>query len=114
MPKLIWLNPEENRKLLWNYNFSVKNSTVKLDEAKELLASALKKPLSLEITNTLREVIHNDKQIILQIMSPEQLVPLIEYNPPVATEVLLQLFSTPHINEYDNFLVDYSHNFIHF
>jgi hypothetical protein len=108
----MWLNPEEDRVLLWDYGQAA--PCLSTTKAKELLNLAMKESLSFEKLELLKQSLQRDPQLT-QIVSPNKLSDLIERNKILAAEVLLQFMSTPQIGQYvSNFHLKIDFRMMHF
>ncbi|XP_064968012.1 uncharacterized protein LOC135614498 isoform X2 [Musa acuminata AAA Group] len=79
--ELMWLNPDNNHELLWDYGMCA--DTSRGAAVRDLIAKALKGPLV-----------------------PSQQEELVEHNPLIAVEVLTKLMNSPEISEYFTVLVN--------
>lgn len=108
--QLMWLNPEEDRLLLWDYEPA--GAVLSTAKAKELVNLAMKETLSNENLELLKQSLQRDPQLTMQIVSPNKLSDLVERNRILAAEVLLQLMYTPHIGQYALFFFSYLLTFL--
>ncbi|KAG6476933.1 hypothetical protein ZIOFF_066183 [Zingiber officinale] len=79
--ELIWLNPDSNHELLWDYGMCA--DTSRGAAVRDLIAKALKGPLA-----------------------PAQQEDLVEHNPLIVVEVLSKLMNSPEISKYFTVLVN--------
>ncbi|KAH9602849.1 hypothetical protein KSS87_000678 [Heliosperma pusillum] len=79
--ELVWLNPDNNHELLWDYGMCA--DTSRGAAVRDLIAKALKGPLA-----------------------PTQQEELVENNPLIAVEVLIKLMNSPEISDYFTVLVN--------
>ncbi|XP_042424651.1 CCR4-NOT transcription complex subunit 11-like [Zingiber officinale] len=103
--ELIWLNPDSNHELLWDYGMCADTSRGAV--VRDLIAKALKGPLApaqqeqfvLELAKDVKLVYHCG-------LTPSKLPDLVEHNPLIAVEVLSKLMNSPEISEYFIVLVN--------
>ncbi|XP_074573276.1 uncharacterized protein LOC141829649 [Curcuma longa] len=101
----IWLNPDNDHELLWDYGMCA--DTSRGAAVRDLIAKALKGPLApaqqeqvvLELAKDAKLVYHCGLTFLLQ-------KDLVEHNPLIAVEVLSKLMNSPEVSEYFTVLVN--------
>ncbi|KAJ7970083.1 CCR4-NOT transcription complex subunit 11 [Quillaja saponaria] len=103
--ELVWLNPDDNHELLWDYGMCV--DTSRGAAVRELIANALKGALApAQQEQVLVELADDPKLVYHCGLTPRKLPELVENNPLVAVEVLTKLINSPEIAEYFTVLVN--------
>ncbi|KAL3845935.1 hypothetical protein ACJIZ3_003338 [Penstemon smallii] len=97
--ELLWLNPEVNHELLWDYGMCA--DTSRGAAVRELIAKALKGSLVPAQQEQLLVELSNDPKLVYHCgLTPKKLPDLVENNPVIAVEVLNKLVNSPEISEY--------------
>ncbi|GAB4835496.1 hypothetical protein Ancab_000405 [Ancistrocladus abbreviatus] len=117
--ELVWLNPDNNHELLWDYGMYA--DTSRGAAVRDLIAKALKgTPCSCTTrgaclafstvynvyTQVLVELANDPKLVYHCGLTPRKLPELVENNPLIAVEVLVKLMNSPEISEYFTVLVN--------
>jgi hypothetical protein len=103
--ELVWLNPEHNNELLWDYGMCA--DTSRGAAVRELISKALKGPLIPAQQEQLLVEFANDSKLVYHCgLTPRKLPELVENNPIIAVEVLVKLMNSPEIAEYFTVLVN--------
>ncbi|KAK9292204.1 hypothetical protein L1049_020166 [Liquidambar formosana] len=102
--ELVWLNPDNNHELLWDYGMCA--DTSRGAAVRDLIAKALKGPLApLQQEQVLVELENDSKLVYHCGLTPRKLPELVENNPLIAVEVLIKLMNSSEIAEYFTVLV---------
>ncbi|XP_074580351.1 uncharacterized protein LOC141836731 isoform X2 [Curcuma longa] len=103
--ELIWLNPDSNHELLWDYGMCA--DTSRGAAVRDLIAKALKGPLApAQQEQVVLELAKDAKLVYHCGLTPSKLPDLVEHNPLIAVEVLSKLMNAPDISEYFTVLVN--------
>ncbi|XP_030941212.1 CCR4-NOT transcription complex subunit 11 isoform X2 [Quercus lobata] len=103
--ELVWLNPDDNHELLWDYGMCV--DTSRGAAVRDLIAKALKGPLVPPQQEQVVVELVNDPKLVYHCgLTPRKLPELVENNPLIAVELLTKLIHSPEINEYFTVLVN--------
>ncbi|PON35589.1 CCR4-NOT transcription complex subunit [Parasponia andersonii] len=103
--ELVWLNPDDNHELLWDYGMCV--DTSRGTAVRDLITKALKGPLApLQQEQVLLELASDPKLVYHCGLTPRKLPELVENNPLIAVEVLTKLINSPEIADYFTVLVN--------
>uniref|UniRef100_A0A2N9GIN9 CCR4-NOT transcription complex subunit 11 n=1 Tax=Fagus sylvatica TaxID=28930 RepID=A0A2N9GIN9_FAGSY len=103
--ELVWLNPDDNHELLWDYGMCV--DTSRGAAVRDLIAKALKGPLAPSQQEQVLVELANDPKLVYHCgLTPRKLPELVENNPLIAVEVLTKLINSLEINEYFTVLVN--------
>ncbi|KAG8383326.1 hypothetical protein BUALT_Bualt04G0000900 [Buddleja alternifolia] len=103
--ELLWLNPDMNHELLWDYGMCA--DTSRGAAVRDLIAKALKGPLvPVQQEQVLVELANDPKLVYHCGLTPKKLPDLVENNPMIAVEVLIKLVNSPEISEYFTVLVN--------
>ncbi|WOL12691.1 CCR4-NOT transcription complex subunit 11 [Canna indica] len=103
--ELMWLNPDNNHELLWDYGMCA--DTSRGAAVRDLIAKALKGPLApAQQEQVVLELAKDPKLVYHCGLTPSKLPDLVEHNPLVAVEVLSKLMNSPEISEYFTVLVN--------
>ncbi|XP_062158893.1 uncharacterized protein LOC133866398 isoform X2 [Alnus glutinosa] len=103
--ELVWLNPDDNHELLWDYGMCV--DTSRGAAVRDLIAKALKGPLVPPQQEQVLVELANDPKLVYHCgLTPRKLPELVENNPLIAVEVLTKLINSPEISEYFTVLVN--------
>ncbi|XP_047311983.1 CCR4-NOT transcription complex subunit 11-like [Impatiens glandulifera] len=103
--ELVWLNPDNNHELLWDYGMCA--DTSRGAAVRDLIAKALKGPLAPAQQEQVLVELTNDPKLVYHCgLTPRKLPELVEHNPLIAVEVLIKLMNSPEISEYFNVLVN--------
>ncbi|KAL8497275.1 hypothetical protein ACS0TY_020819 [Phlomoides rotata] len=103
--ELLWLNPDMNHELLWDYGMCA--DTSRGAAVRDLIAKALKNPLvPVQQEQVLVELANDPKLVYHCGLTPKKLPELVENNPMIAVEVLIKLVNSPEISEYFTVLVN--------
>jgi hypothetical protein len=101
----VWLNPDDNHELLWDYGMCV--DTSRGAAVRDLIAKALKGPLAPSQQEQVLVELANDPKLVYHCgLTPRKLPELVENNPLIAVEVLTKLINSLEINEYFTVLVN--------
>ncbi|KAJ0969400.1 hypothetical protein J5N97_022277 [Dioscorea zingiberensis] len=102
--ELVWLNPDNNHDLMWDYGMCA--DTSRGAAVKDLIAKALKGPLAPAQQEQVLVELANDPKLVYHCgLTPKKLPELVEYNPIIAVEVLIKLMNSSEIEEYFTVLV---------
>ncbi|GMH07664.1 hypothetical protein Nepgr_009504 [Nepenthes gracilis] len=103
--ELVWLMPDNNHELLWDYGMCA--DTSRGAAVRDLIAKALKGPLVAAEQEQLLVELTNDPKLVYHCgLTPRKLPELVENNPLIAVEVLIKLMNSPEISEYFTVLVN--------
>ncbi|XP_010247551.1 PREDICTED: CCR4-NOT transcription complex subunit 11 isoform X2 [Nelumbo nucifera] len=103
--ELVWLNPDNNHELLWDYGMCA--DTSRGAAFRDLIAKALKGPLAPAQQEQVLVELANDPKLVYHCgLTPRKLPDLVEHNPLIAVEVLIKLMNSTEISEYFNVLVN--------
>ncbi|KAA8531276.1 hypothetical protein F0562_005985 [Nyssa sinensis] len=103
--ELVWLNPDNNHELLWDYGMCA--DTSRGAAVRDLIAKALKGPLAPAQQEQVLVELTNDPKLVYHCgLTPRKLPELVENNPLIAVEVLIKLMNSPEISEYLTVLVN--------
>ncbi|XP_077231626.1 CCR4-NOT transcription complex subunit isoform X1 [Tasmannia lanceolata] len=102
--ELVWLNPDNNHELLWDYGMCADTSRAAV---RDLIAKSLKGPLVPAQQEQVLVELANDPKLVYHCgLTPRKLPDLVEHNPFVAVEVLIKLMTSAEIGEYFSVLVN--------
>eukprot|EP00262_Sarcandra_glabra_P006333 TRINITY_DN1850_c0_g1_i3.p1 TRINITY_DN1850_c0_g1~~TRINITY_DN1850_c0_g1_i3.p1 ORF type:complete len:386 (-),score=60.02 TRINITY_DN1850_c0_g1_i3:138-1295(-) len=103
--ELVWLNPDNNHELLWDYGMCA--DTSRGAAVRDLIAKALKGPLVPAQQEQVLMGLANDPKLVYHCgLTPRKLPELVEHNPLIAVEVLIKLMHSAEISEYFTVLVN--------
>ncbi|KAL6994849.1 hypothetical protein U1Q18_041437 [Sarracenia purpurea var. burkii] len=103
--ELVWLNPDNNHELLWDYGMCA--DTSRGAAVRDLISKALKGPLVPGQQEQVLVELENDPKLVYHCgLTPRKLPELVENNPLIAVEVLIKLMNSPEILEYFTVLVN--------
>lgn len=103
--ELVWLNPDNNQDLLWDYGMCA--DTSRGAAIRDLIAKALKGPLApAQHEQFLVELATDPKLVYHCGLTPRKLPELVENNPIIAVEVIIKLMKSAEIAEYFTVLVN--------
>ncbi|XP_020106749.1 CCR4-NOT transcription complex subunit 11 [Ananas comosus] len=103
--ELVWLNPDNNHELLWDY--SMCTDTSRGAALRDLIARALKGPLAPAQQEQVVVELAKDPKLVYHCgLTPRKLPDLVEHNPLIAVEVLSKSMNSPEISEYFSVLVN--------
>ncbi|KAJ7975535.1 CCR4-NOT transcription complex subunit 11 [Quillaja saponaria] len=103
--ELVWLNPDDNHELLWDYGMCV--DTSRGAAVRDLIAKALKGALVPAQQEQVLVELANDPKLVYHCgLTPRKLPELVENNPLIAVEILTKLINSPEIAEYFTVLVN--------
>lgn len=103
--ELVWLTPENNHELLWDYSMCA--DTSRGAAVRDLISRALKGALApAQQQKVLLELEADPKLVYHCGLSPRRLPELVENNPVIAVEVLLKLMNSVQIADYFKVLVN--------
>ncbi|XP_074320971.1 uncharacterized protein LOC141657589 isoform X1 [Silene latifolia] len=103
--ELVWLNPDNNHELLWDYGMCA--DTSRGAAVRDLIAKALKGPLAPSQQEQVLLELENDSKLVYHCgLTPRKLPELVENNPVIAVEVLIKLMNSPEISDYFTVLVN--------
>ncbi|EPS69283.1 hypothetical protein M569_05480 [Genlisea aurea] len=103
--ELLWLNPDMNHELLWDYGMCA--DTSRGAAVRNLIAKALKGSLIPAQQEQVLVELANDPKLVYHCgLTPKKLPDLVENNPMIAVEVLVKLVNSPEISEYIRVLVN--------
>ncbi|XXG60616.1 hypothetical protein AAC387_Pa04g2475 [Persea americana] len=103
--ELVWLNPDNNHELLWDYGMCA--DTSRGAAVRDLIAKALKGPLVPAQQEQVLLELRNDPKLVYHCgLTPRKLPELVEHNPLIAVEVLIKLMHSAEISEYFTVLVN--------
>ncbi|KAF8389208.1 hypothetical protein HHK36_025901 [Tetracentron sinense] len=104
LQNLVWLNPDNNHELLWDYGMCADTSR---GAVRDLIAKALKGPLVPAQQEQVLVELENDPKLVYHCgLTPRKLPELVEHNPLIAVEVLIKLMNSAEIAEYFTVLVN--------
>ncbi|WJZ92304.1 hypothetical protein VitviT2T_011307 [Vitis vinifera] len=102
--ELVWLNPDNNHELQWDYGMCA--DTSRGAAVRDLIAKALKGPLAPTQQEQVFVELANDPKLVYHCgLTPRKLPDLVENNPLIAVEVLIKLINSAEIEEYFRVLV---------
>ncbi|XP_057430537.1 uncharacterized protein LOC130723484 [Lotus japonicus] len=103
--ELVWLNPDDNHELMWDYGMCV--DTSRGAAVRDLIAKALKGALAPTQQEQVLLELGNDPKLVYHCgLTPRKLPELVENNPLIAVDVLTKLINSPEIAEYFTVLVN--------
>ncbi|XP_027365856.1 CCR4-NOT transcription complex subunit 11 isoform X2 [Abrus precatorius] len=103
--ELVWLNPDDNHELMWDYGMCV--DTSRGAAVKDLIAKALKGALAPAQQEQVLYELANDSKLVYHCgLTPRKLPELVENNPLIAVDVLTKLINSQEIAEYFTVLVN--------
>ncbi|KAG5061792.1 hypothetical protein JHK85_002975 [Glycine max] len=103
--ELVWLNPDDNHELMWDYGMCV--DTSRGAAVRDLIAKALKGALAPAQQEQVLVEFANDPKLVYHCgLTPRKLPDLVENNPLIAVDVLTKLINSPEIAEYFTVLVN--------
>ncbi|XP_057549973.1 uncharacterized protein LOC130828161 [Amaranthus tricolor] len=103
--ELVWLNPDNNHELLWDYGMCA--DTSRGAAVRDLISKALKGPLAPAQQEQVLVELANDPKLVYHCgLTPRKLPELVENNPLIAVEVLIKLMNSPEISDYFTVLVN--------
>ncbi|KAF5206707.1 Ccr4-not transcription complex subunit [Thalictrum thalictroides] len=103
--ELVWLNPDNNHELQWDYGMCA--DTSRGAAIRDLIAKALKGPLApAQQEQVLVELASDPKLVYHCGLTPRKLPELVEHNPLIAVQVLIKLMNSADIKEYFTVLVN--------
>lgn len=103
--ELLWLNPDNNHELLWDYGMCA--DTSRGAAVRDLIAKALKGPLAPAQQEQVLVELANDPKLVYHCgLTPRKLPELVENNPVIAVEILIKLMNSAEIAEYFTVLVN--------
>ncbi|RYR71173.1 hypothetical protein Ahy_A02g005472 isoform A [Arachis hypogaea] len=103
--ELVWLNPDDNHELMWDYGMCV--DTSRGAAVRDLIAKALKGALAPAQQEQVLVELANDPKLVYHCgLTPRKLPELVENNPLIAVDVLTKLINSPEIAEYFTVLVN--------
>ncbi|CAL0328094.1 unnamed protein product [Lupinus luteus] len=103
--ELVWLNPDDNHELMWDYGMCV--DTSRGAAVRDLIAKALKGALAPAQQEQVLVELANDPKLVYHCgLTPRKLPELVENNPLIAIDVLIKLINSPEIAEYFTVLVN--------
>ncbi|XP_068647619.1 uncharacterized protein [Aristolochia californica] len=103
--ELMWLNPDNNHELLWDYGMCA--DTSRGAAVRDLIAKALKGPLVPAQQEQVLVELANDPKLVYHCgLTPRKLPELVEHNPLIAVEILIKLMNSAEISEYLTVLVN--------
>ncbi|XP_042437770.1 CCR4-NOT transcription complex subunit 11-like isoform X2 [Zingiber officinale] len=103
--ELIWLNPDSNHELLWDYGMCA--DTSRGAAVRDLIAKALKGPLAPAQQEQFVLELAKDAKLVYHCgLTPSKLPDLVEHNPLIVVEVLSKLMNSPEISKYFTVLVN--------
>ncbi|XP_037070440.1 CCR4-NOT transcription complex subunit 11-like isoform X2 [Pollicipes pollicipes] len=105
--EMVYMVPSEPHEHQVAYDPSLLTAPAGVGEARQLMALAVHGPLTLQQQNQLISQLKRDLKTVYQVgVTPAKLPDLVEHNPIIAIEVLLQLMDSPQITDYFNVLVN--------
>ncbi|CAL0303220.1 unnamed protein product [Lupinus luteus] len=103
--ELVWLNPDDNHELMWDYGMCV--DTSRGAAARDLIAKALKGALAPAQQEQVLVELGNDPKLVYHCgLTSRKLPELVENNPLIAVDFLTKLINSPEISEYFTVLVN--------
>ncbi|KAL9265107.1 CCR4-NOT transcription complex subunit 11-like protein [Drosera capensis] len=97
--ELVWLNPDSNHELIWDYSMCA--DTSRGVAVRDLIAKAFKGPLTpAQVQKVLLELAKDPKLVYHCGLTPSKLPDLVEHNPLIAVEALIKLMNSPEISTY--------------
>ncbi|XP_019413552.1 PREDICTED: CCR4-NOT transcription complex subunit 11-like isoform X2 [Lupinus angustifolius] len=103
--ELVWLNPDDNHELMWDYGMCI--DTSRGAAVRDLIAKALKGALAPAQQEQVLVELANDPKLVYHCgLTPRKLPELVENNPLIAVDVLTKLINSPEIAEYFTVLVN--------
>ncbi|XP_043237835.1 CCR4-NOT transcription complex subunit 11-like [Amphibalanus amphitrite] len=105
--EMVYMVPTEPHEHQVAYDPSLLTAPAGVGEARQLMALAVNGPLTLQQQNQLISQLKRDLKTVYQVgVTPVKLPDLVEHNPIIAIEVLLQLMDSPQITDFFNVLVN--------
>ncbi|GAB2275331.1 hypothetical protein Dimus_010093, partial [Dionaea muscipula] len=103
--ELVWLSPDSNHELLWDYGMCA--DTSRGAAVRDLISKALKGPLAPAQQEQVLLELGNDPKLVYHCgLTPAKLPELVENNPLIAVDMLIKLMNSPEISEYFTVLVN--------
>lgn len=103
--ELVWLTPDNNHELLWDYGMCADTSRVAA--VRDLIGRALKGALAPTQQQKVLVELEADPKLVYHCgLSPRLIPELVENNPVIAVEVLLKLMNSVQIADYFKVLVN--------
>ncbi|KAG9456994.1 hypothetical protein H6P81_001502 [Aristolochia fimbriata] len=103
--ELMWLNPDNNHELMWDYGMCA--DTSRGAAVRDLISKALKGPLAPAQQEQVLVELANDPKLVYHCgLTPRKLPELVEHNPLIAVEILIKLMNSAEISEYLTVLVN--------
>ncbi|KAL9233391.1 hypothetical protein vseg_008402 [Gypsophila vaccaria] len=103
--ELVWLSPDNNHELLWDYGMCA--DTSRGAAVRDLIAKALKGPLAPTQQEQVLVELEKDSKLVYHCgLTPRKLPELVENNPLIAVEVLIKLMNSADISDYFTVLVN--------
>ncbi|KAJ4744551.1 CCR4-NOT transcription complex subunit 11 [Rhynchospora pubera] len=103
--ELVWLTPDNNHELLWDYSMCA--DTSRGAAIRELISRALKGPLAPAQQEQFVLELAKDPKLVYQCgLTPRKLPDLVEHNPLIAVEVLSKLINSVEFSEFFSVLVN--------
>ncbi|TKY53762.1 CCR4-NOT transcription complex subunit 11 [Spatholobus suberectus] len=103
--ELVWLNPDDNHELRWDYGMCV--DTSRGAAVRDLIAKALKGAIAPAQQEQVLVELANDPKLVYHCgLTPRKLPELVENNPLIAVNVLTKLINSPEETEYFTVLVN--------
>ncbi|KAF9587138.1 hypothetical protein IFM89_039655 [Coptis chinensis] len=105
IPRLGWINPDNNHELLWDYGMCA--DTSRGVAIRDLMTKALKVSLAPAQQQQFLMELASDPKIVYHCgLTPRKLPELVENNPLIAVQVLLKMMNSAEIQEYLKALVN--------